>query len=79
MKGTICKTKDFRVPLSTEALKVIDAARAFERDGYLFSAVRKGIISEKNMSRQKQVGIIQNWSIIPSFQAQMLINFINIF
>ena len=54
MKGAKGKTKDFRVPLSTEALKVINDARAFERDGYLFSAVRKGVISDATMSRHMQ-------------------------
>ena len=54
MKGARGKTKDFRVPLSTEALKVINGARAFERDGYLFSAVRKGVISDATMSRHMQ-------------------------
>jgi len=54
MKGAKGKTKNFRVPLSTEALKVINDARAFERDGYLFSAVRKGVISDATMSRHMQ-------------------------
>ena len=54
MKGAKGKTKDFRVPLSTQALKVIESARAFERDGYLFSAVRKGVISDATMSRHMQ-------------------------
>ncbi|MDA7568540.1 integrase arm-type DNA-binding domain-containing protein [Emcibacteraceae bacterium] len=54
MKGARGKTKDFRVPLSIEALKVINSARAFERHGYLFSAARKGVISDATMSRHMQ-------------------------
>lgn len=42
---------DFRVPLSREALKVIEMARPFERDGFLFPNVRKGVISDATMSR----------------------------
>jgi len=45
------KAKDFRVPLSTEALRVIDEARKFSRDGNLFPSVRKGVISDMTMSR----------------------------
>ena len=51
MKSRRGGTADFRVPLSRQALAVIDAARADERDGYLFPNVRKGVISDATMSR----------------------------
>ncbi|MCP5085779.1 MAG: integrase arm-type DNA-binding domain-containing protein [Rhodobacteraceae bacterium] len=51
MKGARGKTSDFQVPLSDEALAVIETAREFERDGYLFPSVRKGVISDATMSR----------------------------
>jgi integrase len=43
--------KEHRIPLSEEAQGVIQAARAFERDGFLFPNVRKGVISDATMSR----------------------------
>ncbi|OBY25691.1 tyrosine-type recombinase/integrase [Leisingera sp. JC1] len=46
--------KEFRVPLSTEALSVIEQAAAFTRDGYLFPSVRKGVISDATMSRMME-------------------------
>lgn len=51
MKGRRGKTTEFRVPLSTEAMKVIELARPHARDGYLFPSVRKGVISDATMSR----------------------------
>ena len=51
MKGQRGKTTEFRVPLSTEAMKVIELARPHARDGYLFPSVRKGVISDATMSR----------------------------
>ena len=42
---------EHRIPLSEEALKVIEAARPFEREGYLFANQRKGQISDATMSR----------------------------
>lgn len=51
MKGRVGKTEAFRVPLSTEARRVIELASPFERDGYLFPGVRKGVISDASMSR----------------------------
>lgn len=42
---------DFRVPLSKEALSVIEQASAYERDGYIFPNVRRGVISDATMSR----------------------------
>ena len=51
MKGRKDATEDFRVPLSGEALTVIEQAKAFERDGWLFPSIRKGVISDATMSR----------------------------
>ena len=51
MKGRVGATVDFRVPLSQEALAVIEQARPFARDGLLFSGVRKGVISDMTMSQ----------------------------
>ena len=51
VKGRINATTEFRVPLSTEALAVIDQARAHARNGYLFPSVRRGVISDMTMSR----------------------------
>lgn len=51
MKGRKDATSDFRVPLSQGALAVVEQAKAFERDGYLFPSVRKGVISDATMAR----------------------------
>lgn len=50
MKGEEGKTPDFRVPLSIEAMKVIDEARRHARDGFLFPSIRKGVISDMTMA-----------------------------
>lgn len=51
MKGRRDETPDFRVPLSPEALAIIDHAKPLARDGYLFPSIRKGVISDATMSR----------------------------
>lgn len=51
MKGRRDATEDFRVPLSSEAQKVIELAKPFARDSYLFPSVRKGVISDATMIR----------------------------
>lgn len=51
MKGRRDATSDFRVPLSTEALAVIEQAKPFARDGFLFPGVRRGVISDATMSK----------------------------
>jgi integrase len=50
MKGRKGTTADFRVPLSAEALAVIDQARRHARGGFLFASVRRGVISDMAMS-----------------------------
>lgn len=51
MKGRVGQTDDFRVPLSAEAMAVVEAARPHARDGNLFPNVRQGVISDATMSR----------------------------
>jgi len=51
MKSRKGVATDFRVPLSTEALNVIEQAKPFARDGYLFPSIRKGVISDATMAR----------------------------
>jgi integrase len=50
MKGRKGATKDFRVPLSSEAQRVIAEALKFERDGFLFPGVKRGVISDMTMT-----------------------------
>lgn len=51
MKGRKGATADFRIPLSIEALAVIEQAKPHARDGYLFANQRKGFISDMTMGR----------------------------
>lgn len=51
MKGKIGKVFDFHLPLSTEAQSVIEAAKQYERDGYLFTGLRSNVISDASMAR----------------------------
>ncbi len=51
MKGQKGKVTDFRVPLSDEAISILEQAKPFSRDGYLFPSQRKGVISDATMSR----------------------------
>lgn len=51
MKGRKGATSDFRVPLSEEALNVLDKARRHARGGNLFPSQRRGVISDATMSR----------------------------
>ncbi|MCK0102758.1 site-specific integrase [Pseudohalocynthiibacter sp. F2068] len=43
--------KEHRIPLSKEAMAVVEQAKPFERGGFLFPSVRKGVISDATMSR----------------------------
>ena len=56
MKGNRGKKIEFRLPLSKEALEVIDQLKPFERDGdgYLFPSVRKGVMSDATMARHME-------------------------
>jgi integrase len=53
MKGRRGKVEDFRVPLTAEAMRVIELATIYERKGYLFHA-RKAVISDATMSRMME-------------------------
>jgi len=58
MKSRKDQAKEFRVPLSLEAMRIIDLARPFERDGFLFPGARKGVISDATMSAyMKRLGM----------------------
>ena len=54
MKGRRGTTSDFRVPLSRQALIVVEQCKPFDRDGHLFPSVRKGVISDATMSRHME-------------------------
>ena len=54
MKGRIGATDDFRVPLSNEALRIIDLARPHARNGFLFPNNRQGVISDMTLSRHME-------------------------
>jgi integrase len=51
MKGRKGQTQAFRVPLCAEALRVIELAKPFGRDGFLFSSAQKGVISDMTLGR----------------------------
>lgn len=51
IKGRKNATEDFRVPLSTRALKLVEEASVNVRDHFLFPSPRKGVISDAAMSR----------------------------
>ncbi|WP_019223750.1 tyrosine-type recombinase/integrase [Bartonella rattaustraliani] len=58
MKGRRDATTEFRVPLSSEALKVIEQARLLSRNDFFFSATGRGPLAEKCMSKyMKRVGL----------------------
>lgn len=54
MKGRKGATDDWRVPLSREALRIIDLARPHARNGFLFPGVRRGVISDMTLSRHME-------------------------
>jgi len=54
MKGRKGAVSDFRVPLSAEAWRVIELVAPFERDGFLFPNVRKGVVSNATMARMME-------------------------
>ena len=54
MKGRVEDVHDFHIPLPSEALHVIELAKAFERNGYLFPNTKCGVISDATMSRHME-------------------------
>ncbi len=51
MKGLKGKTPSFRVPLTPEALQVIELAIQQQQDGYIFPGIKRGVISDASMAR----------------------------
>ncbi|WP_375679115.1 MULTISPECIES: tyrosine-type recombinase/integrase [unclassified Bartonella] len=51
MKGKRDTTKEFRVPLSTEALDILKQARLLSRNDFFFSAKGRGPLAEKCMAQ----------------------------
>ncbi|MGX9352359.1 tyrosine-type recombinase/integrase [Shimia sp. W99] len=54
MKGRKGATNDFRVPLSQEALRVVELALPHSRNGFLFPNTRQGVISDMTLSRMME-------------------------
>jgi integrase len=54
MKGRKGATETFRVPLSREALRIIDLARPHARNGFLFPNNQRGVISDMTLSRHME-------------------------
>lgn len=54
MKGRKGATEAFRVPLSREALRIIELAKPHARDGFLFPNNRQGVISDMTLSRHME-------------------------
>ena len=54
IKGRKGATEAFRVPLSTEAQRVIELARPHARNGFLFPNTRGGVISDMTLSRHME-------------------------
>ena len=50
MKGREGYTNTFHVPLSTEAMRVLEELKKFERDGFVFPGVAKGVMSDMTMT-----------------------------
>lgn len=51
MKGKHGHTTSFRVPLSNEAKRTIAKLKKFERDGFLFPGLKRGVMSDMTMSQ----------------------------
>jgi integrase len=54
MKGRKGATEAFRVPLSREALRIIELAKPHARKGFLFANTRGGVISDMTLSRHME-------------------------
>ncbi len=51
MKGKRDTTKEFRVPLSTEALEILKQARSLSRNDFFFSVRSRGPLNDTCMSK----------------------------
>tara|TARA_R110000787_G_scaffold263382_2_gene369163 strand:+ start:120 stop:1331 length:1212 start_codon:yes stop_codon:yes gene_type:complete len=54
LKGKKDATEAFHCHLSDEALRIIELAKPFSRDGFLFPSVRKGVMSDATLSRMME-------------------------
>jgi len=54
MKGRKGATEAYRVPLSTEAQRIIELAKPHARNGFLFPNTRGGVISDMTLSRHME-------------------------
>jgi integrase len=54
MKGRKGETEAFRVPLSREALRIIELAKPHARNGFLFPNNQRGVISDMTLSRHME-------------------------
>ena len=50
MKSRRGKTSDLRVPLTPEALHVIELGSQQQRDGHIFPGVKRGVVSDASMA-----------------------------
>lgn len=55
LKGRKNKTSDYRMPLSAEALHVIELARPFARDGFLFANETGSVVSDVAVAKPMKV------------------------
>jgi len=51
MKSLKGQAKDFTIPLSSEALRVLDQLAHFERDGFVFPGQKSGVMSDMSMTK----------------------------
>ena len=56
------KTENFRAPFTPEALHVIELASQQQRDGHIFTGVKRGVISDASMARlMERRGLMEAW------------------
>jgi integrase len=71
MKGRKNRTPEFRVPLSSEAQRVLESAKALERDGYLFPG--QGRVAQINqnamLNRMRALGGVTAHGLRKSFRS----------
>ncbi|MEC7290803.1 MAG: hypothetical protein VXW22_12005, partial [Pseudomonadota bacterium] len=66
MKGHKGKVSDWRVPLSPECLRLIEAAKPYSREGWLFPALRDtGVLTRLNMMEviEAEQGVISDMTM----------------
>ena len=50
MKGRKGMTEAFQIPLSSEAIRVLEELKKFEREGFVFPGLTKGVMSDATMA-----------------------------